>query len=237
MTNNTVIYASLPNRAEISVGGEDRVKFLQGLITQDILNLNNGTLLYSCLLISNGKFLFDFFVRAQEANIIIDCEGGERAQALLTKLNHYKLRSKVIMTLIDNIQVKQIWGGQLAEDNPMYKDPRHDDCGYRYYGDKTLQNGKEVDFSVWDKHRIKLEIPDGSRDLIPEKSFIHESTIVTKAAVSYKKGCYMGQELVSRMHHRGLSKKILKCVDMNALPDDCELRSSCGDIGIGLVRV
>ena len=234
----SLAYTSLHNRGCITITGEDRRRFLQGLITQDIGLLDKKPLIYSCLLTPNGKFLHDFFIFESGDRIIIDCEGGECASDLFKKLSFYKLRSKVNLDLIDNYHVWQIWGDDIANNNlnGVYIDPRHTSCGYRCYNPSSLNELNEVDFSIWDKHRIALVIPDGSRDLIPEKSFIHESEIITQTAVSYTKGCYMGQELVSRMHHRGLTKKFLKCVDMNALPDDCELRSTCDDVGLGLVR-
>jgi len=219
----------LPNRAEIHVSGDDRRVFLQGLITQDIELLKTQSLIYSCLLTSNGKFLFDFFIREINDIFVIDCEGGDRASALLKKLMHFKLRSKVALELVDDANVWQLWGGNYDGD---FRDPRFD--GWRVYGDN---DGDKVNFHVWDEHRIQSEVPDGSSDLIPEKSFLHESDIITKTAVSYTKGCYMGQELVSRMHHRGLVKKQLKCVDLRKPLENAELRSSCGDIGLALVKV
>jgi len=124
-----------------------------------------------------------------------------------------------------------------GDNNFLYLDPRHPACGYRLYGDPSSLELDHVPFETWDGHRIRHEIPDGSRDLIPEKSFIHEGRLDALNAVSYTKGCYIGQELVSRMHHRGLTKKTLQCVDVNAVPEGAELRSSHGDVGLALVRV
>lgn len=235
----SMVHTPLTNRGFITITGNERRQFIQGLITQDIELLDSQKLIYSCFLTPNGKFLYDFFIFEDSDSLVIDCEGGERAADLYKKLSFYKLRSKVTLELKDTIPVWQIWGDDTLNKNlkSVYADPRHESCGYRCYDATSLNELNVVDFSIWDKHRISNAIPDGSRDIIPEKSFIHESEIVTKTAVSYTKGCYMGQELVSRMHHRGLSKKILKCVDMNALPDDCEVRSSCGDIGLALVKI
>ena len=235
----SVNYVSLPNRGQITITGDDRHGFLQGLITQDINLLNNQRLIYACLLTPNGKFLHDFFIFEMADTIIIDCEGGARTHDLFKRLSNHKLRSKVSMEMNESHDVWQIFGNNTVEyDEGLYRDSRHIKCGYRCYNNSSmLKDIQSVDFAVWDRQRIINEIPDGSRDLIPEKSFIHESDIIINTAVSYTKGCYMGQELVSRMHHRGLTKKILKCVNVNTLPDDCELRSSCDDIGLALVKI
>ena len=226
-------FVQLPKRATIAVSGVDRVTFLQGLLTQDITLLDTTPLVYACLLTPQGKFLYDMFLRLNGHSILIDCEGGARSEALLSTLKKYKLRSKVELELTDNTDVFQIWDSKNPSD--ALKDPRHESCGYRAYS--IPENIDAVSFDQWDEHRIQHEIPDGARDLIPEKSFIHEGQLDILNAVSYKKGCYVGQELVSRMHHRGLTKKILKCVDLNNVPDRAELRSSCNDVGLALVRL
>lgn len=226
------VYTKLPDRALICITGNDRRSFLQGLITQDINLFDQSSLLYSCLLTPNGKFLFDFFIHEDGEKIMIDCEGGERASALLKRLSMFKLRADVNLELHESTDVFQIFNGSWDGD---YKDPRHDNAGYRTYSKPN--DIDEVEFDIWDTHRIKHEIPDGSRDMIPEKSFIHESDIIIESAVSYTKGCYMGQELVSRMHHRGLAKKKLRAIDIKNAPEGADLRSTCGDVGLALTRL
>lgn len=222
----------LPNRASIIITGDDRYHFLQGLITQDLNLLDQASLVYGCLLTPQGKFLYDFFIRKHGDALILDCEGGDRATTLFQKLSMYKLRSKVDLQQENDTHVWQVWGADAAGD---HKDPRHKLAGYRYYSEPV--NAQSVNFDTWDEYRIKLEIPDGSRDLLPEKSFIHEGRLDEFHAVSYSKGCYVGQELVSRMHHRGLTKKILKCVEIDNLPENAELRSSCNNVGLAIVRL
>lgn len=226
------VYTKLPDRAFICITGDDKRSFLQGLITQDINLLDKFPLLYSCLLTPNGKFLFDFFIFEDDEKIMIDCEGGERASTLLKRLSMFKLRADVNLELHETADVHQIFNGSWDGD---FKDPRHDNAGYRTYSKPN--DISEVDFDIWDEHRIKHEIPDGSRDLIPEKSFIHESDIIIESAVSYTKGCYMGQELVSRMHHRGLAKKKLRTVNITHAPEGADLRSTCSDIGLILLKL
>lgn len=226
-------FVQLPNRATIAVSGTDSIDFLQGLLTQDIKILGSTSLAYACLLTPQGKFLYDMFLRQSDDSMLIDCEGGERAEAFLSSLKKYRLRSKVDLALTPDTDVFQIWDEDALPD--LFADPRHAACGSRAYS--MPKNMRAASFDEWDAHRIQNEIPDGSRDLLPQKSFIHEGRLDELNAVSYTKGCYVGQELVSRMHHRGLTKKILKCVDVNTIPDKAELRSSCNGVGLALVRL
>lgn len=226
------VYTNLPNRALITVRGEDARDFLQGLITNDIKLLESQGMIYACLLTPQGKFLYDFFIYQDGDAYTLDCEGGERADALLSRLKKYKLRAKVQLDIQQDADVFQIFGDHW---NGQYTDPRGEVCGYRSYIRPT--DATEVTFDQWDHYRISHNIIDGSRDLIPEGSFIHEAQLDQWNAVSYKKGCYVGQELVSRMHHRGLTKKILKCVSLDTIADDTEIRSRCRDIGLALVRL
>lgn len=227
------VYTALPHRAVITVTGDDAFHFLQGLITKDLTKFDSSPLLYACLLTAQGKFLYDFFIRKIDDGYSLDCEGGARAEALLKKLKMYKLRAKVDLTLDHSITVYQIFNGDY--NGNALPDPRHTQAGYRTYNQPTDIDA--VPFDVWDEYRIRLEIPDGSRDLIPEKSFIHEARLDEFGAVSYTKGCYVGQELVSRMHHRGLTKKILKCMDVATAPESTEFRSRCNGLGLALIHI
>jgi hypothetical protein len=235
----SIYFTKLPDRAFISVSGEARIDFLEGLITNSISNIQDNQLIYSCLLNAQGKFLFDFFIRAESDTLILECEGGERAISLLQKLKLYKLRSKVTLEMQDNVDVYAVWGG-----NNSYKDPRHTDMGYRSY---TKPNGEEKPFEAWDTHRIKLGVPDGSRDLTVEKSTLLDFNIDKLNGIDFKKGCYVGQEVTARMHYRGLAKKHLQIIEWDTLPnlgEDIiidgkmigEMRSSQGNIGLALIK-
>lgn len=245
-------FASLPNRGEVRISGPDRTSFLQGLITNDVEKLEPGALLYACFLTPQGKFLHDFFIREEEDTLILDCEGGARAQDLGTRLSRYKLRADVEIDVNEDVEVYSLLpsprkrgphshtsgSDQIpargGDDVLFYKDPRHADLGSRTY--KKPENLTEKPFEEWDRLRISLCFPDGSRDLIPEKSTLAEANMDGLNAIDYDKGCYVGQELTARMHYRSLGKKHLAVVDPNALPEGAELRSSCGDIALALIR-
>ncbi len=223
-------FTILNNRATLKITGKDSRNFLQGLITNDINLLDSQSCIYACLLTPQGKFLYDFFITENNGVLTLDCEGGERASALAKLLNMYKLRADVTIEVTDNVPIYAIFG----TDTIGTPDPRHIDMGYRSF-DKP-DNIPEKPFEEWDKTRIERTIPDGSRDLIPQKSTMDEARMDQLGAVSYDKGCYVGQELTARMHYRGLGKKHLQTVNLNDLPEGAELRSSCGDIGIALVK-
>ncbi len=221
-------YVKLKNRGLIHIEGPDRHSFLQDLITNDIENLESGKMLYACLLSPQGKFLHDFFVHEGDEFTLLDCEGGDRAQDLFRRLNMYRLRADVQISVEENSDVYAVIGSDIGT-----PDPRSPDMGRRSFEKPELP---EQPFDVWDTLRINLRIPDGSRDLIPEKSTMDEGRMDQLSAIDYDKGCYVGQELTARMHYRGLGKKHLETVNINELPDKAELRSSCGDIGLALVR-
>ncbi|MCB9973170.1 MAG: folate-binding protein YgfZ [Rhodospirillales bacterium] len=251
------IYVPIPDRGLIRISGHDRFQFLQGLITNDITRLQTSPSLYSCLLTPNGKFLFDFFVTEDGDSCRLECEGGERAQHLLQKLKMYQLRADVTLEMEEERRViyallfpPSVLPSHAAEDSGVetsYPDPRHPRMGLR-----TLDKPHSIPaapFDIWDSHRIKLGIPDGSRDMSPEKSTLLECGIDTFHGVSFDKGCYMGQELTARMHHRALTKKALVPVQFDGPPpppfsdlrdDDGaligEMRSSCGSLGLALLR-
>ncbi len=263
-------FTTLKNRGQIKISGKDRKSFIQALISNDINLLNSQDSLYSCLLTPQGKFLYDFFITKSNQELILDCEGGARATALAKLLNMYKLCVDVNISASKNIPIYTIIGTSKYGD----KDPRHEAIGYRSYIKPC--DLPEKNFDEWDKLRISLTIPDGSRDMIVNKSTLLECNIDKLNGVSFDKGCYIGQEITARMHYRGLVKKHLCIVASNSslpfmkkhefcLPEKDlrllseyivldtlpsfgdiitangknigEMRSSCGDIGIALVKI
>ncbi len=237
-------FVQLPNRGAVRISGEDRRSFLQGLITNDIALLDQQPCIYACLLTPQGKFLHDFFITEENEVITLECEGGNRAQDLFSRLKKFKLRSKVDFECVEHCDVFQILG-----ETGMLPDPRHPDLGSRTTVKPVSLPEKSFDF--WDHHRIPLGVPDGSRDMALEKSTILESGIDRLNGVSFSKGCFMGQELTARMHYRGLAKKHLipvRTTDKTPVPASGtdlltdtghligEMRSGCGDVGMALVK-
>ncbi|MCE7887857.1 MAG: folate-binding protein [Alphaproteobacteria bacterium PRO2] len=258
----TAFYTTLKNRGIVRVSGPDARKFLQDIISNDINLLDAQPCIYACLLNAQGKFLHDFFITGKDGALLLECEGGPRAQDLFSRLSKYKLRANVKIeceesvavyiilssrrkpgSMVNTIENVEMDPGFRRDDN-FVADPRHPDLGFRTFEKPKLP---EQPFETWDRFRISLTIPDGSRDLIPEKSTLDEGRIDKLNGVSYDKGCYVGQELTARMHHRGLGKKHLYTINGELLREPGgeirvndallgEMRSRCGDIGLALLK-
>lgn len=234
-------FVKLKNRGLIHLEGSDRVSFLQGLVSNDVTKLEQKRILYSCLLTPQGKFLHDFFIHYGDGFILIDCEGGQRAEDLYNRLNRYRLRADVQISIENNNSVYCVFNTPIG-----LPDPRHPNLGYRIFEKPQLE---ECNFDDWDKRRIQAGIPDGSRDMIIERSTMLECNLDKLNAIDWDKGCYMGQELTARMHHRNLGKKHLRTIDfINDTPPEPftdlnvndkrigQMRSSCGSIGLAMIR-
>lgn len=227
---------ALPNRGLIHIEGEDRVSFLQGLVSNDVAKAEPDKIIYACLLTPQGKFLHDFFIHAGDGFLLLDCEGGARAQDLYDRLIKFRLRAKVKISVEETHPVYAVFDS--GEGLP---DPRHEKLGRRAFEKPALD---EKPFAEWDRLRISLTIPDGSRDLQLERATLLESHIDKLNGVDWNKGCYMGQELTARMHYRGLAKKHIYSVKINGdapaafsdLSNGGTMLSSCGDYGLALLK-
>ncbi len=240
--SQNAFYVTLQNRGLITVSGPDKFDFLQGLITNDLEKLNNDSLLYSCLLTPQGKFLFDFFISQDDEHFYLDCEGGQRAEALAEALKKFILRTDVRFKVQPHHLVFAVFGAPEVGK----PDPRHPQMGHRSFDEPSTLS--EEDFHTWDRQRIQLGVPDGSRDLFPERSTMDEGRLDQFNAIDYKKGCYVGQELTARMHYRGLGKKHLYPVEFKEkayIPGQeivikgasvGEMRSLCGQYGMILLK-
>ncbi len=235
-------YITLKNRGLIHIEGKDRIEFLQGLVSNDILKLEQEKILYACLLTPQGKFLHDFFIHHGDGFIMLDCEGGGRTDDLYERLNKYRLRADIFLSVEKFSPAYALFN--TAEGLP---DPRHFKMGNRSFEKPALP---EQDFKEWDKERIMLGIADGSRDMIPEKSTLLECSIDKFNGIDFEKGCYIGQELTSRMNHRHLGKKHLQTLQFNKNKPPPEpftevtlngtiignMRSACDDIGLAVIK-
>lgn len=273
MSTNTFII--LEERGILAIAGDDARSFLQGLISNDIEKVSDGHAMHAALLTPQGKYLHDFFVAQGPDSLLLDCE-RERLPDLMKRLKLYKLRAKVdLVDQSDDWTVAALVGddalkvlglehtpGAAKQQNGgvLFTDPRLADLGARAMLPATIAattlgglgfaQGQRMDY---DQRRIRLGVPDGSRDLIVDKSILLESGFDELNGVDWNKGCYMGQELTARTKYRGLIKKRLMPVEIYGdLPefgvaltldgkDVGELRSAVigpdGAIGIALVRL
>jgi folate-binding protein YgfZ len=236
----------LSHRGAIRVGGDDRRAFLQGLISNDIELCAPERAIYAALLTPQGKFLHDLFVVDAGDAFLIDCE-AERANDLLQRLTAYKLRVKVTLENVGDAY--EIWSFPMGLQG--IPDPRLPALGSRSVLKKGGLTGdfERADVLVYDRHRLALGIAEGSRDMIVGKSALAEGNFDFLNGISWTKGCYVGQELTARMHHRGLVKKRLFPVKISGdaatagsiirLKDAeiGEMRSSNADLGLALLNV
>ncbi len=234
--------APLPDRAVLSVVGEDRVSFLQGLVSNDVALVGPGRAVWAALLTPQGKWLADFFVHAGAEALLLDCEAGQ-AGMLATRLGRFRMRARVQIAP-SPLRVYAAWDGDPGMGTP---DPRLSEAGWRVLTVVELAASATVE--EWDRHRLLLGLPDGSRDMEAEKTTLLEAGFDALHGVSWTKGCYMGQELTARTKYRGLLKRRLMPVRiegaapapgtpvMSGGAEVGVMRSSCGDAGLALLRL
>lgn len=231
----------LNDRAIVAVRGADSHDFLQGLVTQDLTGAQRR-MLYSAMLTPQGKMEHDFFIIHDGDALLLECE-APRAEMLAKKLTTYKLRRKVEISL-QPARVLQSWNGVMAG---YADDPRPLVNASRGLLKET-PSGSDAGHEAYYRACIEKRIPSGSRDIAWGDDTVADINLEYLNGVSFSKGCYMGQELTSRMHHRALSKKGLYAVHITSHPLPAftdivydgnligEMRSSAGDIGLAMLR-
>jgi tRNA-modifying protein YgfZ len=195
-----------PDRAVISVRGDGALVFLHNLLTCDVAGLAVGQAAYGALLSPQGKIQHDVFVFNAGEQVLIDCAREQRA-ALLQKLTLYKLRAKLEIVARDNLEVV------VGEEG--FVDPRLAAIGHRF----IAAAGSFKSGTGYDEARIALGLADSVQDIGSNILFAHEANLDQLNGVSFDKGCYVGQEVVSRMQHRGTARSRI-------LPIVCEPASS-----------
>jgi tRNA-modifying protein YgfZ len=210
--------AFLPDRGVVKVSGEEARNFLNGLVTTDLTLLRPGLGRFGALLTPQGKITVDFLVTeapsSEGGGFLIDCARA-LAQGLADKLGFYKLRAKVaVENLSDNLGVLAAWDGDPAmKPDLAFADPRNAALGWRIlvpaeFAQKVgdLIGADLVDSAAYDAHRIASGVPRGGLDFMYGDAFPHETNMDRLNGVDFDKGCYVGQEVVSRMQHRGTAR-------------------------------
>ncbi|MGY8707905.1 folate-binding protein [Bradyrhizobium sp. 18BD] len=235
--------AFLPDRAVIKVAGDDARNFLNGLITTDIDRLKPGLGRFGALLTPQGKIIVDFLITevppGHGGGFLIDCPKA-LAENLATKLKFYKLRAKVTVENLD-LGVLAAWDGQpAAQPDLAFADPRNAELGTRILIPEDLKQklsdliGAElVDAAEYEAHRIALGVPRGGLDFMYSDAFPHETNMDRLAGVDFDKGCYVGQEVVSRMQHRGTARTRSVKVLLDDLPPEAGVSVMAGDKSVG----
>ena len=246
--------ARLPERSTVAVEGPDAHKFLQDLITNDLDLLKSQSAVHAGLLSPQGKVLFEFIVVQTERGFVLDTVRA-RAKDLVKRLTLYKLRAKIeIGDRGDNQDVYAAWGEgaeQVAGDG--YADPRLAGLGVRIVRPKDAAIAETEDVAAYEAHRIALGVPEADKDYALGDTFPHEACFDILHGVAFDKGCFVGQEVVSRMQHRGTARKrfVIVAADATLPPAKTEvtageeparavigaLGSSVGTSGLALVRL
>jgi len=250
-------YQRLDSRGVVTVAGEDRNAFLQGLISNDINRVAADRAIWAALLTPQGKYLHDFFVATIGSTFFLDCE-GDRLMDLGKRLHRYKLRALVELGIGEGLSVYALFGkcaldalglssdpgaSRSLGDGLVYTDPRLPAVGARALlpassAEKLLESFgfSAANVNGYDTLRLELGLSDGSRDLIVEKSTLLESNFDELHGVDWDKGCYMGQELTARTKYRSLVRKRLMPVRIDGPVPASGTLLMAGDKEIGEMR-
>ena len=224
-------YVVLGDRGVLALRGVDARPFLQGLITNDVARVREDQAAYGALLTPQGKFLFDFFIAQDGDRLLLETE-RTRLGELQRRLMLYRLRSKVeIEDLSDDLTIAALIGQDVAGLLDLPEQPgacRVLDQGLAFLDPRLVQMGArtllparqagtilakldvpELERAAYERLRLGLGVPDGSRDLVVEKATLLESGFEELNGVDFAKGCFVGQELTARMRYRGLVRKRL----------------------------
>jgi folate-binding protein YgfZ len=205
----------LPDRGIVAVNGADATKLLQGLVTNDVALLDTQPAVYAGLLSPQGKILFDFIVVKTPDGALIEV-AKDQAAALVKRLTMYKLRAAVRISDVSAQHAVVAVFGQDARfgQGIVYSDPRLPDLGLRAIVETKDAVAVNTDAAAYHAFRVGLGVPEGGQDYAFGDTFPHEALFDQLRGVSFTKGCYVGQEIVSRMEHRGTARK--RIVPVNA---------------------
>jgi folate-binding protein YgfZ len=257
------MFVEARDRALIALAGADRESFLQGLVSNDVAKASEERAIYAAFLTPQGKYLHDIFIAAQGERLLIECESNRRAD-LLRRLSLYKLRSKVTLAEENELAVGLFFGDDALADLDLpaapgraradgqgivFVDPRLAALGARAFLPRQALPAETGSLADYDRLRLALGVPDGSRDLPVDKAILLENGFDELNAIDWEKGCYMGQELTARTRYRGLVRKRLMPVAIEgAAPapgtpillgdkEAGEMRSAQGDVGLAMIRL
>jgi len=263
-------FTMLEDRGILAVSGPDRRPFLQGLVTNDVDKVTPRAARYAALLTAQGKYLHDFIITEADESILLDAE-ADRLADLKRRLSLYRLRAKASLEERPDLCAAAVFGDGALEalDLPpetgacrpynsglAFVDPRLTALGARAILRRETAKAVLLDSGLaqtgvdaYDRLRLSLGVPDGSRDLVIEKSILLEAGFDELNGVDWQKGCYVGQELTARTKYRGLIKRRLMPVTIKGPAPSAgtvvfadgrevgEMRSSRDGWGLALLRI
>jgi len=239
--------ALLPERGVVKVAGADARKFLNGLLTSDMDKVTPERPCFAALLTPQGKIMVDMIVAeapaADGGGFFLDCPRA-LGNTLVDRLNFYKLRAKVVVEDLSRaLGVMAVWDGAgTTEFGLCCADPRLAALGSRcilpahIMADAAADLGATpVEASEYDAHRIALGAPRGGLDFHYGDAFPHEADMDQLNGVDFQKGCYVGQEVVSRVEHRGTARKRIVPVAYEDFAPEAGVPVTAGDTAIGIM--
>ena len=234
--------AILPDRGVVKVAGDEARNFLNGLLTTDVTQVTPQVARFAALLTPQGKIIADCIVADGADALLLDCP-LELAPALADRLKFYKLRAKItIDNLSQQLAVVAIWDGSGSIDRGVvYPDPRLTGLGRRVILEAAsapqavADSGAQlVDASAYEAHRIALGVPRGGPDFIYGDAFPHEADMDQLHGIDFDKGCYVGQEVVSRIEHRGTARNRVVPVTADGAAPAAGVPVMAGEKHVGL---
>jgi tRNA-modifying protein YgfZ len=250
--------AALSSRAVLHVGGAEAGVFLDRIVTVDVDGIAPGEAGYGALLSPQGKVLTDFLLVPVDDGFLVDCPAAAAAD-LVRRLTLYRLRAPVaIADVSGDIAVLAIWDLDAPPPMPgrIFRDPRHPSLGFRALVPRAAVGAAEgfegamiEPEHAYHAHRAALAIPEIGIDVVLGEAFPHEVAMDALSGVSFDKGCYVGQEVVSRMQHRATARRRPVAVSAETqLPEPGthieaggkavgSLGSSAGTRGVAIVRL
>ena len=196
------------DRTVLHVAGKDALGFLQGLVSNDVLPLEQEPgIVWAALLSPQGKYLADFFVVKTPDALLIDIKSSI-ADATLRRLLMYRLRADVQISP----SAMPVARGLGTAPVGTYADPRHPALGWRSYGASGGPPGID-----WDAIRVAYCIPETGIELLPDDSYLLETGFERLHGVDFRKGCYVGQEVTARMKHKAELRKGLVRVGITGM--------------------
>jgi len=237
--------ALLPDRGVVKVAGDDARRFLNGLATNDVGKVAPGAARFAALLTPQGKIIVDFIITEAEPDdgggFFLDCPKAI-AGMLVEKLTFYRLRAKLsIEDLSAGLGVMAVWdGAALSEDGLSYPDPRLPALGTRSILPPQLAaeaagalGATLTDAAAYEAHRIALGVPRGGEDFAYLNTFPHEADMDQLAGVDFDKGCYIGQEVVSRVEHRASARSRILPIAYDEFAPSAGLPVMAGEKQVG----
>ncbi len=225
------------DRGVVRVAGEEAASFLHGVVTCTTKTLAPGEARLGALLTPQGKILFDFFLTPHDDGFLIEVDRSILAD-FVKRLGLYRLRAKIAIT-----DVSADWAVAIAFDGDApaipgavaFADPRIAGLGTHLLVPAAAPAATAA-LDDWHALRIGLGVPESGRDFPLGDVFPHDVDMDDLDGVDFRKGCFVGQEVVSRMKHRGTARKrIVQVAAREARPawPDVGTEITCGDKALG----